>query len=131
MNKLIHSILNKLGYKISNIGKKEKQIQDLVSSFGVKNDTNNLVYNSASYLFEIKKHFPELVLEGHKEGVLASFNGLQFYLESSEEFFIIKEVFIENPKERVLGIEEYSMPWILPIPFTPSGFSPSGMVVKM
>ena len=96
MNKLIHSILNKLGYKISNIGKKEKAIQDLVNSFGVKNDTYNLIYNSASYLFEIKKHFPELVLEGHKEGVLASFNGLQIYVESSEEFFIIKEVFIEK-----------------------------------
>ena len=96
MNKQIHTILKKLGYKISNIGKKEKEIQDLVRRFAVQNDTNNLVYNSALYLFEIKKHFPELVLEGHKEGVLASFNGLQFYIESSEEFFIIKEVFIEK-----------------------------------
>ena len=96
MNKQIHKIVKKLGYKISNISKKEKEIHDLVKSFAVQNDANNLVFNSASYLFEIKKHFPELVLESHREGVLASFNGLKLYLESSEEFFIIKEVFIEK-----------------------------------
>jgi len=96
MNKQIHKILKKLGYKITNISKKEKEVQDLVCGFAVQNDTNNLVFNSASYLFEIRKHFPELVLERHKEGVLASFNGLKFYIESSEEFFIIKEVFIEK-----------------------------------
>ena len=96
MNKQIHKILKKLGYKVTNISKKEKEIQELVRSFGVQNDTNNLVFDSALYLFEIKKHFPELVLESHKEGVLARFNGLEIYIESSEEFFIIKEVFIEK-----------------------------------
>ena len=96
MNQQIHKFLNKLGYKVTNISKKEKDIQELVSIFAVQNDTNNLVFNSAAYLFEIKKHFPELVLKSHKEGVLASFNELQFYVESSEEFFIIKEVFIEK-----------------------------------
>lgn len=96
MNKQIHKIVKKLGYKISNISKQEKEVQDLVRGFAVQNDTNNLVFNSASYLFEIKKHFPELALEHHKEGVLASFNGLKFYIESSEEFFILKEVFIEK-----------------------------------
>jgi FkbM family methyltransferase len=96
MNKEIHKIANKLGYKISNITQKEKAIRDLVQSFAVENDTNNLVFNSAVYLFEIKKQFPELTLESHKEGVLACFNGLEIYVESSEEFFIIKEVFIEK-----------------------------------
>jgi FkbM family methyltransferase len=96
MNKQIHSILKKLGYKVSNIAQKEKNIRDLVQSFAVQNDANNLVLHSAEYLFEIKKQFPELSLERHKEGVLARFNGLQFYIESSEEFFIIKEVFIEK-----------------------------------
>jgi FkbM family methyltransferase len=96
MNKQIHSILKKMGYKVTNIAQKEKDIQDLVRSFAVENDTNNLVYNSASYLFEIKRKFPELSLVSHKDGVLASVNGLQLYIESSEEFFIVKEVFIEK-----------------------------------
>lgn len=96
INEQIHKVVKKLGYKITNISKKEKAVSDLVGSFAVQDDVNNLVFNSAAYLFEIKKQFPELALERHKEGVLASFNGLQLYLESPEEFFIIKEVFIEK-----------------------------------
>jgi len=96
MNKELHKIAKKLGYKISNIAQKEKSIKDLVDSFAVENDTNNLVLNSSAYLFEIKKQFPELTLQHHKDGVLARFNGLEIYVESSEEFFIIKEVFIEK-----------------------------------
>jgi FkbM family methyltransferase len=96
MNKQIHKVAKKLGYKISNIAQKEKDIQDLVESFAVKNDKNNLVFNAAAHLFVIKRDFPELTLQSHQEGVLANFNGLQLYLESSEEFFILKEVFIEK-----------------------------------
>jgi len=96
MKKYIHTLAKKLGYKISNISQKEQDIKNLVDGFAVQNDTNDLVLNSAPYLFEIKKYFSELVLERHREGVLASFNGLQIYIESSEEFFIVKEVFVEK-----------------------------------
>ena len=96
MKKYIHKVVKDLGYKLSNISKKEKEVQDLVRSFAVQNDKNDLVLESASYLFEMKKQFPELTLESHKEGVLARFKGLQLYLESSEEFFILNEVFIEK-----------------------------------
>ena len=96
MKKYIHKILGKFGYKISNVSKREKEIQNLVKSFAVENDTHNLVSRSSSHLQIIKKYFPEIVLEGHKEGVLASFNDLKLYIETPEEFFIIKEVFIEK-----------------------------------
>jgi FkbM family methyltransferase len=96
MKEYIHKVLKKLGYKISNISQKEQDLKKLVAGFGIQNDRNRLVLNSASYLFEIKKYFPEIDLVSHKEGVLAHFNGLQLYVESSEEFFIIKEVFIEK-----------------------------------
>ncbi|WP_016991064.1 FkbM family methyltransferase [Flavobacterium sp. ACAM 123] len=96
MNKQIHFLAKKLGYKISNISQKEKEIQNLIKSFAVRHDKNNLVFRSASYLFEIKKNFPELSIKSHKEGVVAQFNGLKFYIESPEEFFILKEVFIEK-----------------------------------
>ncbi|MFT5251355.1 MAG: FkbM family methyltransferase [Flavobacteriales bacterium] len=96
MNKQIHKVAKKLGYKISNISKKEREVRDLVDGFAVKNDNNNLVFHSVPYLFEIKKQFPELTLQSHKQGVLASFDGLQLYIESPEEFFILKEVFIEK-----------------------------------
>lgn len=96
MKEYIHNLLKKLGYKVLNISQKEKDLKNLVAGFAVPNDIHHLVIDSAPYLFEIKKQFPELTLESHKEGVLASFNGLQIYLESSEEFFIVKEVFIEK-----------------------------------
>ncbi|QBN19845.1 FkbM family methyltransferase [Flavobacterium nackdongense] len=96
MKKTIHKIIEQLGYKISNISKKEAEKQRFVQRFAVGKDANQLVYNSTDYLFVIKKHFPELSLVPHKEGVLASFSTLKLYLESSEEFFILKEVFIEK-----------------------------------
>ncbi len=96
MNKQIHKVLKKLGYKVLNISQKERDIKNLVEGFAVKKDLHPLVVSSASYLFEIKKQFPELKLQAHKEGVLASFRDLKLYLETSEEFFILKEVFIEK-----------------------------------
>jgi len=96
MKEYIHTLLKKMGYKVSNISKKEQDLKNLVAGFGIQNDKKDLVVSSAPYLFEIKKCFPELKLETYKDGVLASFNGLQIYIESSEEFFIIKEVFVEK-----------------------------------
>ena len=96
MKKYIHTQAKKLGYKISNISQNERDLKNLVNGFAVQNDKNNLVLNSAPHIFEIKKYFPELALESHKEGVLARFNDLKLYLESSEEFFIVKEVFVEK-----------------------------------
>lgn len=96
MKEYIHNLLKKSGYKVLNISQKQKDLKNLVAGFAVPNDIHHLVIDSAPYLFEIKKQFPELALERHKEGVLASFNGLQIYIESSEEFFILKEVFIEK-----------------------------------
>jgi FkbM family methyltransferase len=96
MKKYIHSLLKKLGYKVSSIAKKEQDLKNLVAGFGVQNDSSDLVVGSASYLFEIKKCFPELALESHKDGILARFNDLNLYVESSEEFFIVKEVFVEK-----------------------------------
>ena len=96
MKQLIHSVLNRLGYKILNTGIKEKQFRNFVKSFGLVNDPNDLVYKSASDLIVIKKYFPDLTLENHKDGVLASFNNLKIYIETPEEFFILKEVFVEK-----------------------------------
>lgn len=96
MKKYIHVLLKKLGYKVSNIAKKELDLKNFVAGFGVQKDPNDLVLKSAPYLFEIKKYFPELAMESHKDGVLAHFNDLNLYMESSEEFFIVKEVFVEK-----------------------------------
>ncbi|MBC7845861.1 MAG: FkbM family methyltransferase [Flavobacterium sp.] len=96
MKKYLHTLLKKLGYKVSNIAQKELDLKNMVNGFAVQNDKNDLVLKSATYLFEIKKYFPKLALKSHKDGVLAHFNDLNLYLESSEEFFIVKEVFVEN-----------------------------------
>lgn len=96
MKKIIHSIFNNLGFKIVNTGIREKQYQNFVKSFSLDFDPQDLVFKSASDLLVIKKHFPELTLENHKNGVLASFKGLKLYIETPEEFFILKEVFVEK-----------------------------------
>nr|WP_315234313.1 FkbM family methyltransferase [uncultured Flavobacterium sp.] len=96
MKKYIHKVLKKFGYKILNTLQKEKDLRNLSQSFAVKNDKYDLVFRSISDLIEIRKYFPEISLESHKEGVLASFNNLKLYIESPEEFFILKEVFVEK-----------------------------------
>jgi FkbM family methyltransferase len=96
MKKLLHSLLKNLGFKIVNTGVKEKQYQNFVKSFALENDPNDLVFKSASDLIVIKKYFPELTLENHKEGVLTRFHDLKLYIETTEEFFILKEVFVEK-----------------------------------
>lgn len=96
MKQLIHSVFNRLGYKILNTGTKEKQFRNFVKSLGLINDPNDLVYKSASDLIAIKKYFPDLTLENNRDGVLASFNNLKMYIETPEEFFILKEVFVEK-----------------------------------
>lgn len=96
MKKIIHSIFNNLGYKIVNTGIKEKQFRDFVKSFALNFDPNDLVFQSAPDLIVIKKYFPDLTLENHKEGVLACFHDLKLYIETTEEFFILKEVFVEK-----------------------------------
>ena len=37
MKKFIHKVLKDFGYKLSNVSKKEKEVQNLVQSFGVAN----------------------------------------------------------------------------------------------
>lgn len=96
MKKWIHSVLDKRGYKIVNTGIKRNQYQNFVKSFGLDFDPNNLVFKSASDLLIIKKHFPDLTLKNHKEGVLANFKNLNIFIETTEEFFILKEVFVEK-----------------------------------
>lgn len=96
MKKIIHSVFNNLGYKIVNTGIRDKQYRDFVKSFALDFDPNNMVFKSASDLLIIKKHFPDLTLKNHKEGVLANFKNLNIYIETTEEFFILKEVFVEK-----------------------------------
>jgi FkbM family methyltransferase len=96
MKKLIHSLLKSVGFKIVNTGIKEVQYRNFVKSFDLENDPNDLVFKSASDVLVIKKHFPELTIENHKDGVLSSFKGLKIYIETTEEFFILKEVFVEK-----------------------------------
>ena len=43
MKKYIHKALKNFGFKILNISKKEKELQNFVESFAVQNDKNNLV----------------------------------------------------------------------------------------
>ncbi len=111
MKKYIHMLAKRFGYKISNISQKEQDLKNPIDGFGVQNDTNDLVLKSAPYLFEIKKYFPELVLESLKDGVLACFNDLKLYIENIRrillKLFIVRNVIEPLNRFELAGSEFY------------------------
>jgi FkbM family methyltransferase len=96
MRMYIYKIFKKLGYKISNESKRKKELQYQVKRLGIIKDYNNLVYRAFNFFSQIKEHYPNIILKEHENGVFVEFDDLRFYVESPEEFYILKEVFVEK-----------------------------------
>lgn len=96
MKMYLYKLFRKLGYKISNESKRKKGLQAEIKKLGIRKDYNNLVYRSFNFFSLIKEQYPNIILKEYKNGVYAEFDDLKFYLESPEEFYILKEVFVEN-----------------------------------
>ncbi|MBF2708231.1 FkbM family methyltransferase [Flavobacterium soyangense] len=96
MKKYIYQLFRKFGYRISNESKRKKELMDLVKSYGIDKDYNNLTFRAISYYNKIKDHYPTIIIKSHKQGVIIEIENLKLYLESPEEFYIVKEVFVEK-----------------------------------
>ncbi|OAZ05412.1 FkbM family methyltransferase [Flavobacterium succinicans] len=96
MKMYLYKLFRKLGYKISNESKRKKGLQAEIKKLGIRKDYNNLVYRSFNFFSLIKEEYPNIILREYKNGVYAEFDDLKFYVESPEEFYILKEVFVEK-----------------------------------
>jgi FkbM family methyltransferase len=95
MKKIVHLLINKLGFRIENKRKiNEKEINSL-KKFNIKNNFE-LLFSSRKYILALDHKFENLKIENHKDGFLISFSNLTFYVESYDEFFILNEVFCEG-----------------------------------
>lgn len=95
MKKILYNIINKLGYRIEKKRNLTKLIDPFIDKFNIK-DNLDLLINSKPFLHNLENRFGKISIEEHKDGFLISFSNLTIYVESSEEIFIINEVFIEN-----------------------------------
>ena len=95
MKKIVYELMNKLGYRIENKKKIRKAELLFLNKFGVKENLD-LFYTCRNYISNLNKKFKNLTLVHHKDGFLVGFLDLVIYVESSDEFFILNEVFVEN-----------------------------------
>jgi FkbM family methyltransferase len=95
MRKVLYGFVNKLGYKIENRKKIKELERSSLNKFSVT-DNLELLYNSRKFILSLDKQVENLKIEVHKEGFLVSFLNLKIFVESSEEFFIINEIFVDG-----------------------------------
>ncbi len=92
---ILKYIVSKLGYKIININEKENMLNTKIDKLGIRSN-RILLYNSFSYYEKLKQKFPELKIVEEDCGFIISFENLKIYIESTEELFILNEVFIDS-----------------------------------
>lgn len=95
MRKIIYKVINSLGYKIENRKKLLDKELNYLSKFNATS-TRNVLYRSRGFIKSINEQFPELKIENHENGFLVKFSNVEIFVESPEEFFIVKEVFVEK-----------------------------------
>jgi|25_taG_2_1085351.scaffolds.fasta_scaffold01073_11 FkbM family methyltransferase len=95
MKKLLYKAINNLGYNFYNKKKKEREIRKKLERFEVEIHKNLLLY-SYKYIKLLAKKFPDLSITDAEDSLKVCFNNLTFYIESQEEFLILKEIFIDE-----------------------------------
>lgn len=100
MKSVIHKLFKKFGYKVYNHAKIEKQLKlhfsEELKKLNILEDRHELIYRSRFYFNALLKTFPEMIIQNHKEGVIIEILNFKFYIESPEEFYILKEVFVDK-----------------------------------
>ena len=94
MKKSIYIILSKWGYKIRNERKEKKRKLIFIEQFDVITNVD-LIMRSYRYVCDILVSYPSLKITDCNNGVLFIFSGLEIYVETVEEIFIIDEVFVK------------------------------------
>lgn len=94
LKQVLYNAINSFGYKIWNRKKERKAIEKKLAKYGIRSHFN-LLLHSSQYVFALEKNFPELKISDSEDGLRVSFQNLIFFVESKEEFLILKEVFID------------------------------------
>ena len=94
MKKLIYKLINHLGYRIERKRTREELWPDY-QNFGIKLNSA-LLFQSKYYIEELLSTFKDLSIIDHKNGFIVGIDGFNIYVESMEEFHILKEVFVSN-----------------------------------
>lgn len=92
---MIYKLIHRLGFKIENKNREKKRKLNYLSQFHVYFNFNVLL-QSYDYIFQLKQKFPELSIISKRNGYEVSFFDLIFFIESVEEFFILKEVYVTS-----------------------------------
>lgn len=95
MKRLIKKAIKKLGYNLQNNRNREQEIRRELDRFEVEIHKNLLLY-SYKYIKLLAKKFPDLSIIDTENSLKVCFNELTFYIESQEEFLILKEIFIDE-----------------------------------
>jgi FkbM family methyltransferase len=95
MKKIIYSLINKLGFSISNKKKLAKLNLNYFLKFNLTGNLDILV-KSKKTIENIEKFYNDLIIKNYKLGFIFEFENLKIYIESSEEIYIINEIFVEK-----------------------------------
>ncbi|APS38795.1 methyltransferase, FkbM family [Salegentibacter agarivorans] len=95
MKKLIYKAINRLGYTFYNKKNREQEIRGKLEKFEVEIHKNLLLY-SYKYINLLANKFPDLSITDAENSLKVCFEDLTFYIESQEEFLILKEIFIDE-----------------------------------
>lgn len=95
MKKHLYKIVNQLGYKIENKNKIKALKLKFLNQFEARKNIN-LLYKSTGFIESILKAYPDLKVCDSDSGLIFIFNDIKIFVESTEEIFIINEVFVKK-----------------------------------
>jgi len=98
MKELFKNIIKKFGYIIVNKKKSEQNIYNELNKFNLKIDSNKkLLFNSYRYIKKIEScKLKFSVIKENEENLIVSIDKFKFLIESTEDIFILSEVFIDK-----------------------------------
>lgn len=92
---LVYQAVNKLGYNFYKKNSQAKAVKKKLEKYNISNH-NNLLFLCSRYVFVFEKKFKDFEIRESKKGLEISFSNLVFDIDSSEEFLILSEIFVDK-----------------------------------
>lgn len=101
INRIIARGLGRLGYKLV-----KKPTQKPISDFG---NSNHIIAGSLNYYNELQKSYPQMIVNEHDAGLLIEINNIKHYITSSEEIYILNEVYVQLCYDVVIPFDKVTV----------------------
>lgn len=95
MKKILYKLINNLGYRIENKKNEREKLALPLKKYGVDGNFK-ILFEAKYYIQSLEEKFKNLSIKNHKDGFLVQFLDLSIYVESTEEFYILNEIFVRN-----------------------------------